>query len=271
MAQDLRARVLEQEALGERCFRMRLDAAPIAREARAGQFVMIGLPDPGETLVRRPFSVARVGPPEEAPDSLDIVYRVYGRRTRLMSRFRPGTEVALLGPLGRGFWIPGNGDRAEVLLVAGGIGVAPFPLFVQQAGPEVAARTILFLGGRTRGDLLLLDWFRDRCGEVVPVTEDGSLGLRGMVTDPLRERLAGPPRGERVVLACGPRPMLRAVAALCLERGIPCQLSLEERMACGFGACLGCVVERRHPRGEFDRYVRVCTEGPVFDAREVLP
>ena len=271
MPQDLRARVLEQEELGGGCFRMRLDAAPIAREARAGQFVMIGLPDPADTLVRRPFSVARLVPGAEEPEALEIVYKVYGRRTRQMARFRPGTEVALLGPLGRGFWLPGEGERTEVLLVAGGIGAAPFPLFLQRAGADLAGRTTLFLGGRGREDLLLVDWFREHCGEVILVTEDGSAGEPGLVTAPLAARLDAPPRGERVVLACGPRPMLRAVAELCLARDVPCQLSLEERMACGFGACLGCVVERRHPEGEFDRYVRVCTEGPVFDAREVLP
>ena len=271
MPQDVRARVLEQEELGAGCFRMRLDAAPIAREARAGQFVMLGLPDPAETLVRRPFSVARLAPGAGDPAAIEILYKVYGRRTLQMSRFRPGTEVAVLGPLGRGFWIPGEDDRAEVLLVAGGIGAAPFPLFLQRAGADLAGRTTLFLGGARREDLLLLDWFREHCAEVVVATEDGSAGHRGLVTDPLRRRLDEPARGERVVLACGPRPMLRAVAELCLARGVPCQLSLEERMACGFGACLGCVVPRRRPAGEFDRYVRVCTEGPVFDAREVLP
>ena len=91
------------------------------------------------------------------------------------------------------------------------------------------------------------------------------------MTSPLAEALDRDPERSRLVLACGPTPMLRAVADVCLPRDVPCQLALEETMACGFGVCLGCVVEKREPDGEFDRFVRVCTEGPVFDAREILP
>ncbi|RMG42938.1 MAG: dihydroorotate dehydrogenase electron transfer subunit [Acidobacteria bacterium] len=266
MRENRSVEVVAQEALGGDCHLMRLRWPELARSARAGQFVMIGLPDLGAMLLRRPFSVARVGSEAGGPATFEILYKVFGRATAAFSRLRPGARLAVLGPLGRGFWTPdGAGAGSRALLVAGGIGVAPFPLLLQQLGPRAASATLLY-GGRSRADLPLLDWFSSRC-RVVPVTEDGSCGRRGLVTDALADELER--GGEAVVYACGPAPMLKAAAELCLERNVPCQLALEEMMACGFGVCLGCVVERRRPATPFERYARVCTEGPVFDAREV--
>ncbi len=270
MAYNLVVPVTEQEDLGGGIFRIRLDAPELAAEARAGQFLMLGLPDIDVMLVRRPFSVARVWPEPGAgaPRAIDVLYKIYGKRTLAFSHLRPGAEMSVLGPLGRGFWLPDGHDDAELFLVAGGIGNAPFPLLLQQL-PARAKDTTLFFGGRTKGDLSLLPWFEERCGRVVTATEDGSFGVKGFVTAPLAAALAAPSKRRRVIMACGPPAMMKAVAALGLEHDVPCQLSVEETMACGFGVCLGCVVQRRDPDGEFDRFVRVCTEGPVFDAREV--
>ncbi|MDH3283591.1 MAG: dihydroorotate dehydrogenase electron transfer subunit [Acidobacteriota bacterium] len=260
--------VEDQIDLGGGYYVLRIGWPELAREIQPGQFVMIGLPDLTEMLIRRPFSVARVCPDQDPdPTSFELLYKVVGRATHTFSRLRRGSEMTVLGPLGRGFWLPDDGD-VELLLVAGGIGNAPFPLLVQRLG-EKARKTTLFFGGRTRGDLTLLDWFEQRC-HVVVATEDGSLGARGRVTEPLVSHLDGSRNRPRLVLACGPHPMLRAVAAACLERDVPCQLAVEETMACGFGVCLGCVVPKRHPTSEFDRFVRVCREGPVFDAREIV-
>jgi dihydroorotate dehydrogenase electron transfer subunit len=271
MPHNLVVPVTEQEDLGSGCFRIRLAAPAIAAEVRAGQFIMLGLPDIDAMLVRRPFSVAAVHPEpgRGEPASIDVLYKIFGRRTLAFSHLRPGARMSVLGPLGRGFWAPEGGDGAELFLVAGGIGNAPFPLLLQQLGPR-AARTTLFFGGRIRGDLSLLGWFRERCGRVVTTTEDGSEGERGMVIEPFIRALDRDPKTPRVVMACGPRPMLRAVAEACLTRNVPCQLAVEETMACGFGVCLGCVVEKSRPETEFDRFVRACTEGPVFDAREIV-
>jgi dihydroorotate dehydrogenase electron transfer subunit len=269
MAYNLVVPVTEQIELGAGYHLIRLAAPEIAAEARAGQFVMIGLPDIDVMLIRRPFSVARVWPEpgQGKPESIDVLFKVFGKRTLAISHLRPGSEMSVLGPLGRGFWMPDDGE-AELFLVAGGIGNAPFPLLLQQLG-DMARRTTLFFGGRTAADLSLLDWFGARCGRVVTTTEDGSHGEKGFVTAPLARALDAEPHRPRVVMACGPPAMMKAVAGVCLERNVPCQLSIEETMACGFGVCLGCVVERQHPEGDFDRFVRVCTEGPVFDAREV--
>ena len=271
MAYNLVVPVLAQRELGGGCFQLRLAAPQIAAEARAGQFAMVGLPDIDAMLIRRPFSVALVDPAPGAgtPTAFDIVYKVYGKRTLAFSHLRPGAELSVLGPLGRGFWLPEGDETPELLLVAGGVGVAPFPLLLQSLTPAQRAKTTIFVGGRTADDLLLLDWLEGRAGRVVAATEDGSRGVKGFVTAPLAAALAAPADAGRIVMACGPTPMLRAVAALAEENGVPCQVSIEETMACGFGVCLGCVVQRRDPLGEFDRFVRVCTEGPVFDAREV--
>ncbi|MCU0223036.1 MAG: dihydroorotate dehydrogenase electron transfer subunit [Acidobacteria bacterium] len=277
MPYNLTAAVERQEDLGAGYHLLTLAAPEIAREIRAGQFVMIGLTDIDQMLIRRPFSVALVspGPDGGEPASIGLLYKVIGRGTTLFSRLQPGDRLALLGPLGRGFWLPdpaleaGGGDETELLLVAGGIGNAIFPLLLQELGPR-AARTTLFFGGRGRADLTLLDWFEAHAGRVVTATEDGSHGQRGFVTAPLAAHLDADPGRRRLVMACGPHAMLRAVAELCLARGVPCQVAMEETMACGFGVCLGCVVEKREPESDFDRFVRVCTEGPVFDAREIV-
>ncbi len=271
MPYNLTASVQRQEDLGAGYYLLTLHAPEVAREIHAGQFVMIGPSDIDQMLIRRPFSVAIVSPSPGAgtPESIGLLYKVVGRGTTLFSRLRPGDRLALLGPLGRGFWLPETADEVELILVAGGIGNAIFPLLLQELGPRARA-TQLFFGGRTRHDLTLLDWFEAHAGRVSCATEDGSHGYRGLVTAPFAACLDAEPERRRIVLACGPHPMLRAVADICRARDVPCQVAMEETMACGFGVCLGCVVEKRAPENEFDRFVRVCTEGPVFDAREIV-
>lgn len=271
MPHNLTAVVQRQQDLGAGYHLLTLHAPEVAREIRAGQFVMIGLSDIDQMLIRRPFSVALLEPSPDAgpPTSIGLLYKVIGRGTRLFSRLQPGDALALLGPLGRGFWLPDAADDVDLILVAGGIGNAIFPLLLQELGPRAGASR-LFFGGRGREDLTLLDWFEAHAGHVICSTEDGSYGHRGFVTEPLAAHLDAEPGRRRVVLACGPHPMLRAVAGICGAREIPCQVAMEETMACGFGVCLGCVVEKRAPESDFDRFVRVCTEGPVFDAREIV-
>jgi dihydroorotate dehydrogenase electron transfer subunit len=155
-------------------------------------------------------------------------------------------------------------------MVAGGIGSAPFPALVSRLS-AAGFRPSLFYGARTSEDLPLLEWFRDHCSEVTVSTEDGSLGHRGLVTEPLATGLERHDPNRLHVYACGPHPMLRAVARWALTRGIRCDVSLEARMACGFGVCLGCVVHTRS--GESARepaYERVCVEGPVMPAERVV-
>jgi dihydroorotate dehydrogenase electron transfer subunit len=269
--ENLTATVTHEEKLGHGHHVLRLAAPAIAEAVQAGQFVMLGLPDIEQMLIRRPFSVARVVTPPAggAAEELDLLYKVFGRGTQTFSRLEVGDEVTVLGPLGHGFEVPRAHPEERFLLVAGGIGNAIYPLLLQQLGERARNATLLF-GAATAADLTLLDWFRDHCGSVRLATEDGSAGEKGLVTRLLLEELTGTARERILVTGCGPTPMLRAVQEICLARDLPCQLALEESMACGFGVCLGCVVEKRDPEGDFDRFVRVCQEGPVFEAREVI-
>jgi dihydroorotate dehydrogenase electron transfer subunit len=233
----------------------------LATETHPGQFVMLGFPGSTDPLLRRPYSVYRVGRPGHPPDTCEVQYKIVGQGTARLAGMRPGEALSCLGPLGRGFQLPASGERP--LLVAGGIGIAGLlhhAVALQSAGAD----PLLLFGARDAEDLPLLEGFEAAGIPIQIATEDGSQGVRGRVTN-LLEPLLGD--GSPAVAACGPWPMLRAVARLTAGRA-PCQVALESAMACGFGVCLGCVIPTARGTG-FGRYVRVCVEGPVLPADEV--
>ncbi len=266
MPQDREATVVRNLDAGHGHFLLDFEAPAAAAEMRPGQFVMIGIPG-AEILLRRPFSVCGLpGTFSDAkPRSLQILYKVVGRGTTLLSSLKPGAPITALAPLGRGFDLvlpPG----VRPLMVAGGIGSAPFPALAA-ALERAGTRATLAYGARSDGDLPLLSWFREHCAEVAVATEDGSAGERGLVTVPLARILAdGKPTR---IYACGPKPMLEAVAAIAADRGVPCEVSLEAHMACGFGVCLGCVVPTRAADDGAPVFERVCVEGPVMPAEKI--
>jgi dihydroorotate dehydrogenase electron transfer subunit len=230
--------------------------------AQPAQFFMVGVPG-SQTLLRRPFSVCGVrGTFRDRPaDAVQVLYKVVGKGTGQLAALKPGAALNVLGPLGRGFTPPERPDVRPVM-VLGGIGSAPFPALIASL-KDGFPRPLVLYGGRSAGDLPLLDWFQDHA-EVVITTDDGSLGARGLVTEPLEDLLAGGDPAAVKLYACGPEPMLKAVGKLALHRGADCELSLEAHMACGFGVCLGCVVPTcRHEDGK-THYDRVCKEGPVM-------
>jgi len=269
MPRDITTPVTRNLDLGHGNRLIEFEAAELVRDMQPAQFFMIGMRG-SSALLRRPFSVCGLpGTFADAPaTACQVLYKVVGRGTEYLASLGAGARLDVLGPLGRGFELP---DRPGItpLLVAGGIGSAPFPALV--AGLRDAGfRPVLVYGARTAADLPLLDWFRERCREVIVTTDDGSLGERGLVTVPLA-RLVGELAAERTqVYACGPGPMLRAVARVALSAGVRCDLSLEARMACGFGVCLGCVVPTHGggPDGD-EGFERVCVEGPVMRAERL--
>ncbi|MFO0637488.1 MAG: dihydroorotate dehydrogenase electron transfer subunit, partial [Nannocystaceae bacterium] len=227
-----------------------------------GQFVMLRGEWGRELLNPRAFSVLW----SEPDGRFAVMLKAYGRGTTRMVAMHPGERMTVTGPLGRGFPPPGQG-RTQ-LLVAGGVGLPPLHLQARVAARGGHAREVeLFYGGRNRDDLVLLDDFARWGIAAHCATEDGSVGERGFVTVPLRERLQQARRdGAGVeILACGPTPMLRAVRTLALELDTIAWLCLEEEMACGFGVCLGCAVPVHGERP----YRYCCTDGPVFEARQV--
>jgi dihydroorotate dehydrogenase electron transfer subunit len=239
---------------------------PVA-EARPGQFVMLRGEWGRDLLNGRAFSVL------EPIDSrrFSVLLKVFGRGTSLMQRMNVGDRMTVTGPLGHGF--PGlsragaAGGRTQ-LLVAGGVGLPPLHLHARVAAAAGRSAEIeMFYGGRTADDLVLTESLEEWGVRTVLATEDGSRGEHGRVTVPLLSRLDRAAHdGEAVeLLACGPTPMLKAVREIGLARSVPTHLCLEEMMACGFGVCLGCAVPVYGPKP----YAYCCTDGPVFEAREV--
>jgi len=225
-----------------------------------GQFVNIACGDPRAMFLPRPFSLHRwlrddcgnrVG--------IEILFHVKGRGTRWLAGLHPGDTVGLAGPLGIGFQLESDMSRAA-LIVAGGIGVAPMPALVERL-LELSRNVVALIGARSDRGLLCEDELRALGAEVEVSTEDGSRGRQGLVSHLFEEKLV---QGKPMVYACGPGPMLAAVAQRATAHDVPCQLSLESVMACGVGACMGCVVPTSDGSNR-----RVCVEGPVFDARVI--
>jgi dihydroorotate dehydrogenase electron transfer subunit len=268
---DTAARILSHDALPADHFLLTLDAPRLARAARPGQFVMLQAQPGIDPLLRRPMSVCRVaGTP---PRRLQILYKVTGHGTKMLSRQPVGAELAMLGPLGNGFRLPPRAASRRAaaprqVMVAGGVGIAIFP-FLADALARLGHRPLLLFGARSAADLVGLELFARGRVEMRFATEDGRRGARGYVTSVLAPLLeAGEPRPSLYV--CGPTPMLRAVGEQAQSAGVPCQLALESQMPCGIGVCLGCVVAAADPNA-VPPYPRVCTEGPVFEAGSVRP
>jgi dihydroorotate dehydrogenase electron transfer subunit len=261
---DTPARVLRQDTLNPDHFLLTLECPAIAREARAGQFVMLRTRPGFEPLLRRPMSVCRVLPGRRG--RIQILYKVVGEGTRYLSQLRVGARVPTLGPLGNGFRLPA--EDTMPLLVSGGVGIAIFPFLVDSLRAARRATPLLVYGARSRRDLVALDFFRRTRVPVRLATEDGSAGTKGFVTRILEPLLSRRRDRGLEIFACGPTPMLKAVGAMAVAAGVPCQLALESQMPCGIGVCLGCVTRcPADERGPIFR--RVCTEGPVFRAGEV--
>jgi dihydroorotate dehydrogenase electron transfer subunit len=199
-------------------------------------------------------------------ETFTVFVKTVGPGTRALSELEPGASALCLGPLGRPFSPPE--PDAEALMVAGGYGIAPFVFLCGELkARQVPAR--VFYGGRSGAELLLRDPFAQMGIPLELTTEDGSLGSRGLVTEPLERYLQDRP-GRVRLFACGPHPMLRAVAGLAERLGVAAEVSLDPWMGCGMGTCLGCVVRIQEPREKRSRYRCACTEGPVFDASMVV-
>ncbi len=233
---------------------------PLARSIGPGQFVNITCGDPREMFLPRPFSLHRLLRDDAGePVGIEIMFRVEGRGTRWLASLRPGDTAEVTGPLGTGFQLDQDTSR-DFLVVAGGIGVAPMPVLVEKLR-DVSRNVVVLIGARSEQGLVCDDELRALGAEVEMATEDGSRGFHGLVSQLADDRLA---LGEHAVFACGPGPMMAAIAQLVISREVPCQVSLESMMACGVGACMGCVV----PTSD-GGHRRVCAEGPVFDALEI--
>jgi len=275
-----RVPIVDHRPIAEGIWRIRVEAAALAAAALPGQFAMVRIPGRTDPLLARPLAVYDVFPgPDGRPRYADFVYAVHGRFTSALAGIPAGEELVVWGPLGNGFSLP---PVEHLVLVAGGIGqTALLALARERAGracygrsarsPATARRITFCWGGRTAAVFGDLDDFRAAGCEIHLATLDGSTGLAGTVVD-LLDHLAAAGRlgsGSMQVAACGPEPMMAAVARWTAGRQIPCAVSLETPMACGIGICFTCVAPIREPAGGWD-YRRTCIEGPVFDAAAVV-
>lgn len=262
---QMETRIRFNEPVGGDCRRMGLTVSSGFGGTRPGQFVTLRFPDGSGPLLRRPFSIHGLIREGGRVTGIELLYKVVGGFTRNLAEMEAGRSLDLLGPLGNGFDVPATARK--IWMVAGGIGVAPLLFLAQtlaEKGTESGACAV-FIGGRTAADLLCIDRFTRLGMAVHPATEDGSAGQKGLITAPLaREAAATPPD---ILCACGPLPMLRAVAKIADDQGIPCRASMETIMACGLGACLGCAVETL---GDETAYRHVCKDGPVFDGNWLM-
>ncbi len=253
-----KATILHHKSAGRGYYRIVFKAPEIASAALPGQFVMLRVSENMDPLLARPFGIASV----PSRSSIEILYRVAGRGTALLTGMEAGHVLSLLGPLGKGFPLPDK--NTTPVLVAGGSGFPPLHFLSQRVG----RRSHVFLGSRNKDCLPpsgVVKNFRETCARVHIATEDGSAGTAGMTTDILNYFLLRMETRTRIMLyACGPHAMLAAVSRIAARHSIPCFVSVEERMACGLGACMGCSIPVK--TGD---YKRACKEGPVFDSREI--
>lgn len=247
------AKILSQNKIADGIYSMWIETTA-AKEAKPGQFIDVYVNDDSK-LLPRPISICEV-----KDDSLRIVYRVVGGGTKIMSTYQEGDEIQIIGPLGNGF----DMKDGKAILVGGGIGIPPMVELAKNLSEKIGKENVISVMGY-RDELFLVDEL-EQFSTVVIATEDGSTGTKGTVIDALDENGVD---GD-VLYACGPIPMLKALKDWANEKGIECQISLEERMACGIGACLACVCKTKE-KDEHSNVCnkRICKDGPVFDANEI--
>jgi len=279
MSQLVQVEIAGNSSPAPNIYVLELFAPTLAEIAQPGQFLHIRCAQGIDPLLRRPISIHAVN---RETGLVRIMFQVVGRGTEMLARRQDGL-LDVLGPLGRGFtWgqdrqsrtnpIPAPVDgsttnQGNIILVGGGIGAAPLFFLLQElAATQAAPRVKVLLGARSADQLLTVELAAALGFKVQIATDDGSAGFHGLVTDLLAEELR---QKTEYVYACGPGPMLKVVCTLLSQAKVPGEISLEERMACGVGACLSCVCRVREPGGE-ENHQRACVDGPVFSAAEVV-
>lgn len=266
--------ILFNNKLSPGYYHMGISGPELAEKARPGQFVMISVRDGRyDPILRRPMGIMLI-----EKEGIEILYQLVGRGTAIMSRMPTGEPIDVLGPFGNGFRL--RHDR-DIWIIAGGCGLAPFFELAKQLSPNLdkGKKITLFLGGRTFPDLPAIGLLERHGIPPEIATEDGSAGFHGLVTALVEKSLLeSKGNGRPLLLASGPFGMLRAAAALAEKHDLECMVSIDRRMACGFGVCLGCVVPVKQGKSEAREgeskdpgiiYKCACTDGPVFDAREI--
>ncbi len=237
--------------LKENVYLLKVFSPGIAASILPGQFCNIKVNESDYPLLRRPFSICDV-----EGEFIFFLFNVHGEGTEILSRKKEGDIIDILGPLGKGFTI---GKEKNAIIAAGGLGVAPFPFLIKKLRDK---NIQCIIGGRTDKEIITYGLVN-----VNVSTDDGSLGFRGTAVDLLRTKLAGQTLNDSIIYSCGPNPMMKALQGLVDEINVKCEISIECAMACGFGICQGCPVEKSVSD---DKYYLVCKDGPVFNAKDIV-
>ncbi len=239
------------EEIQSSIFLLKVKSSQIANEASPGQFCNVKVSDSLTPLLRRPFSICDV-----EGDVISFQFSLVGEGTKILSKKKQGDILNIVGPLGVGFNYSGDYDNA--IIVAGGIGAAPFPFLIKEISDS--KKVTSFCGGRTKDDII-----KYKLRNIITSTDDGSEGFHGNIVQLLEKEISKYDKSRTKIFACGPNPMLRVLSEFTIKNGYECQISTESVMACGFGICQGCNVEGVNS----DRFLLVCKDGPVFNAEDV--
>lgn len=252
--------VVRSKVLQNKIARLTFSSAVISQKAEPGNFVHLRVSQGYYPLLRRAFSIHQTNPQE---DQFDILFKVVGAGTEILLQKRPGDSLDALGPLGNSFSLPGE-DR-KIMLVAGGMGIAPLWFFLSRLVEKRGnSELTFFLGARSKDELVYTEELKRSGARLMMATDDGSAGHKGLVTEVFLKEIQNQnvDFGKLAVYSCGPPLMLKRMAQIARKFDFSCQVSLENHMACGVGACWGCAVKQAD-----ETYKRVCADGPVFDAR----
>lgn len=249
-------KLVNKEKITDNIFKFSVLSEKMAKQAKPGQFLEIKVSETLDPFLRRPISIYNV---DEQKGILEFIFMVKGRGTELLAKKEPGELIDIVGPLGgRGFDAK---DYKNIAIIGGGIGIFPLHEFAKIA--KQTANVKMYMGFRNKDFVILEKEFKNVSNELILTTDDGSYGKSGFAINYLKDDCKN--NNIDAIFACGPLPMLKSVQQFAIENNIPCQISLEEKMGCGIGTCMGCAVKLA---GQ-DKYSRVCKEGPIFEATEV--
>ncbi|MGP8154489.1 MAG: dihydroorotate dehydrogenase electron transfer subunit [Smithella sp.] len=259
--------ILENEEIQEDCFLMKVKTAPSFQNPLPGQFIMIRIAGLNDPFLSRPISIYSFSRNENYC-IIELLYRVVGKGTQIMAGLIEDSQVEINGPLGNGFNM--QSVKENIVIIAGGIGIAPLSMLTENLHrSRPSSKMIVYKGFQSASAVVGLDKLQKLCHNITLCTDDGTLGEKGLVTQTFQKDIKNFPPDNTSIYACGPKAMLRTLAKILNKSKFNCQVSLEERMACGVGACMGCAVAIKDTKGAIG-YKRVCADGPVFNLPDII-
>ncbi len=262
MKVNIQAKIIKKEKLLNDLYKFSVEAKEIAESAKPGNFIEVRVQNSIEPLLRRPISIYNI---EKEQGIIEFIFQVKGKGTNILAQREVGEELDIIGPLGYGTFTIKNYNK--VAIIGGGIGTFPLYELAKELKQTTNTKVDTYIGFRTKELVVLEKEFEQVSDNLIITTDDGSYKTKGFAINELKQNVEKEP--VDMIFACGPLPMLKAVQSYAIEKNIPCQISLEEKMACGLGVCLGCAVKTKNSPQDQPQYWHVCKAGPVFDATDV--